>query len=459
MTPRRRSRRGPKRITQQQITGQQGVNFVEGVVLEMGFGWHPTNQALEAGIDGIIEIRDPETGEATNNIIQVQVKATNRRWVYESNVEFTYRCEPRDIDYWMRSNTPVVLVAVRPEGGEGYWANVKETFVDPKRRKDGFLRFEKATQRFDASAASSLMKLAVPRDTGPYMPATPHGETLVSNLLEVKSFPPNIYVASTEYRDPQGIFDWAKSHDVQLPSGWLLTEKSIRSVHDLREQPWVDLVDRGSVERFDLNEWSDSDDTDRQREFVWLMNKVLQEDMRLRHLWRSRDEKCFYFPAKRDDEGNLLPRHFGYQGLQNRTSREVASVHHHPETKEFVYCRHSAMKCSFVQVARQWFLAITPHYLYTTDGNASYPYGEELLSGMKRMELQEAVLGQVVMWARKLTQSRTLFDGNKAHPFIVFGELFRASCERGVDDDAWLRTDAVQSDDDGDDESADWGLF
>ncbi|MHC4075935.1 MAG: DUF4365 domain-containing protein, partial [Planctomycetota bacterium] len=64
----------PKKITQNQITGQQGVNYVEQTVLEMGFTWHPTNASLEAGIDGIIEIRDPETGEVTNNIIQVQVK-------------------------------------------------------------------------------------------------------------------------------------------------------------------------------------------------------------------------------------------------------------------------------------------------------------------------------------------------------------------------------------------------
>ena len=45
-------RHGPKRITPQQITGQQGVNLAERVVLEMGFTWHPTNQGLEGGIDG-----------------------------------------------------------------------------------------------------------------------------------------------------------------------------------------------------------------------------------------------------------------------------------------------------------------------------------------------------------------------------------------------------------------------
>ena len=53
-----------------------------------------------------------------------------------------------------------------------------------------------------------------------------------------------------------------------------MTEKMIRSFHDLREQPWPQICDRGSVEQFDVDEWSDSDDPDVQREFVRLMNQA-----------------------------------------------------------------------------------------------------------------------------------------------------------------------------------------
>jgi hypothetical protein len=52
----------PKRLTEAQILGQQGVNLIEDRVLAMGFAWHPTNPALEVGIDGQIEIRDVQTG-------------------------------------------------------------------------------------------------------------------------------------------------------------------------------------------------------------------------------------------------------------------------------------------------------------------------------------------------------------------------------------------------------------
>jgi len=156
------------------MTGQQGVNVVEQIVLEMGFGWHATNASLDAGIDGTIEIRDPETGEATNYIIQVQVKATSSGKVGNNLVHY---CNNRDIDYWMNGNTPVILVKVDSRKREAYWVDVKAYFADAKRRKQAKITFNKAKDMFDSSAANALMKLAVHKDIGPYMPAMGHKET------------------------------------------------------------------------------------------------------------------------------------------------------------------------------------------------------------------------------------------------------------------------------------------
>ncbi len=50
-----------KKIHRSSVTGQQGVNLIEKAVLGMGYLWYPTG-GTEAGIDGSIEIRDPETG-------------------------------------------------------------------------------------------------------------------------------------------------------------------------------------------------------------------------------------------------------------------------------------------------------------------------------------------------------------------------------------------------------------
>lgn len=439
------SRRRPKRISSQQITGQQGVNLVERAVLAMGFGWHPTNQALEVGIDGIIEIRDPETGEATNSIIQVQVKATKRKWIQETSEEFVYHCRPQDVEYWLKGNAPVILVAVRPEGNEAYWANVKNAFADDRRQNDCCIRFNKATDRFDESAAGPLLRMAVPRDVGPYLPAPTKREQLISNLLRVKSLPPKIHVASTNYRTPSEIFAWAKEDEISLPSGWYLGDGLIYAFHDLREGACSGLCDSGSVETFDVDEWSDSNDTDKQRQFVRLLNQAFRGDMRLRRLWRSKDEKCYYFPARWADDGPTS-RTYSYRSLQQNTSSEVVKVQLNKDGDGIWYCRHDAFQHAFLRIQGEWNLAITPHYVFTNDGKTPHPNSEELLSGLKKQERQKAILGQALMWRHKLTtRSRQMHFGQSSteQPLIDFDSLLQFQSQHGINDADWLSGDPM----------------
>jgi len=88
-----------KFITQNQITGQKGINLIERAVLEMGYSWNPTSGANDAGIDGTIEIRDPQTDEAKNLILQVQSKATEVDFENETASSFVYRVREQDLDY------------------------------------------------------------------------------------------------------------------------------------------------------------------------------------------------------------------------------------------------------------------------------------------------------------------------------------------------------------------------
>ena len=59
MAARRRSRRpGPKTISRTGVTGQKGVNLIEGVVLDVESRWTPSGPN-EVGIDGYVELFDP----------------------------------------------------------------------------------------------------------------------------------------------------------------------------------------------------------------------------------------------------------------------------------------------------------------------------------------------------------------------------------------------------------------
>jgi hypothetical protein len=63
-----------KRIGRSDIIGEQGIAHIRRMVLEMGYVFYETG-AVEAGIDGYIELRDQDTGEVGNLILQVQGKA------------------------------------------------------------------------------------------------------------------------------------------------------------------------------------------------------------------------------------------------------------------------------------------------------------------------------------------------------------------------------------------------
>jgi hypothetical protein len=57
-----------KKISEQQRIGQQGVHLLGGRLLSVGLSFHP-NGPLDAGIDGFLELRDPETGEVRARLL------------------------------------------------------------------------------------------------------------------------------------------------------------------------------------------------------------------------------------------------------------------------------------------------------------------------------------------------------------------------------------------------------
>jgi hypothetical protein len=242
-----------KKIHRSSITGQQGVNLIERIVLGMGYAWHPTG-ALDAGIDGVIEIRDPATGIATNSIIQVQSKAGPSHFRAETETSFEYLCGDKDLNYWLQGNAPVILVVSRPESDEAYWVSVKDYFQDVDRRIARKVKFDKRRDCFDESCKNALVRLAVPRDAGLYFTPPPKVETLYSNLLKVSHFPERLYAAQTDYRTGQEVQARLYEMDARGEKEWFAKYKSILSFNNLPEWPWDEICEQGTVEAFDSEE-------------------------------------------------------------------------------------------------------------------------------------------------------------------------------------------------------------
>jgi len=47
---------------------------------------------------------------------------------------FHYLCKDADVDYWMNSDRPVILVCSHPSADEAWWVHVQPWFSDPAHR-------------------------------------------------------------------------------------------------------------------------------------------------------------------------------------------------------------------------------------------------------------------------------------------------------------------------------------
>lgn len=425
-----------KKISQSDIIGQQGINLIEEIVLEMGFLWYPTG-GVEAGIDGLIEIRDAETGEVTNCVIQVQSKATQQeRLQAETNTSFEYKCKDRDLVYWLQGNAPVILIIARTQSREAYWVSIKDYFSDPKRRQSQKIVFDKQHDRFDSNARTALIQLAVPRTSGVYLAPRPKQEKLYTNLLRVSQLPQYIYTAYTATEDESKAYSALQKIGRELGQEWVLKENLVLSFHDLRQAPWSEICDRGTVEQHDITEWSLSNRLERQQEFVWLLNKTLSEKVK-EDLFFDRKKELYYFKPTAD----LSIRTYYYRSLEKKTQRDVFQPYYKKNTEDIAYYRHSAFEGQFIRVETNWFLEITPTYFFTRDGYMRDRFEKEHLSGIKKLEKNPAVLGQLIMWAEFLITPAQGELFVSSYPFLQFDRLEEFEMEVGIDDKAWLRSE------------------
>lgn len=424
-----------KVISNQSVIGQQGIVLIQERVLEMGWLWHQSS-VFDAGIDGYIELRDPSTGAALNSILQVQSRATQGAFTAESETSFEYLCTERDLAYWLAGNAPVILICSRPNTHEAYWVSVKEYFSEPQQRRARRVVFDKKRDRFDRAAQHRLRRLAVSKDAGVYFAPARRPEVLYSNLLPV-TFPADVFHGVTEARGPGDVWKVLAGAGRGGRRAWVLEGGAILSFENLREPPWRRLCEPGAVDPCLSSEWSRSDDELKRNLFVRLLNETLREwgeQLGLSQGGRRRDQVFLYFNAV----PGTITRAVNYRSLSVTTARTVVSPVRHRITGEVRYYRHNAFEWQFRRYRGEWFLEIVPTYHFTADGFRPHPAYEPKLKGIKALERNPAVLGQLLMWAEILrTRNDELFPKPLSR-HLGFGDLLTVNCPAGVLDAEWL---------------------
>jgi len=261
---------------------------------------------------------------------------------------------------------------------------------------------------------------------------TQNKETLISNLLPISEISGQIYSAPINLTKRNFVFPKLLSVGGKPYKEFILRRNEIVSFHNLKEHPWSAFCNPKAVKVSPVSEWADTRDQDKLNEFIELLGHALTQKLEP-NVIRDETEGYYYFAPT----PNLSPIELPYQSLKKATSRWVFRDYTKISDKtKTAYYRHSAFWSQFRRFDNQWFLEITPHYKFTINGHMPSKYSSSLLKKIKQLELNPAVLGQVVMWAEYLRDKPDLFT--QSYPFINFGKLRTFETNIGINDESWL---------------------
>lgn len=417
-----------KKSPDSELLAQQGVNLIEEVILGMGFLWHPAGP-FDHGIDGRLELRDVRSKTPLNRQIGVQSKARTR-FTAESDEGFEFLCEEADIDYWMRSDVPVILVCSHPQEREAWFCCVTDYFADRQRRIERRVVFNKRCDRFDSSRAMDMFRLAGRREPVLHRLEPPPLESLLSNLLPILQHGGYVWDAKARCSTVAEANEIYEEAGGPRGSDYLLRSERLYSLRDPRSCSLSALVDVDDVTAFPAAEWSESDDPVHLRHWVELLRRTLLQQLK-RELWWHPDRHLFYFAC---------PEPLAEVSIEGPSGRrKVVKVKHFYDKKlqeeRLAYIRHHAFRPGFRRIDRRWYLEIEPDYLFTSDGRRESRRAPEYLSGIKRLDRNLAVIGQLKMWAHLLTRPPSLLAVES--PLLTFGELVAVDISPGIDDELW----------------------
>jgi hypothetical protein len=334
----------------------------------------------------------------------------------------------------MHGTAPVLFVVVLPEREVAYWKSIKEWFRDPDRLKARKIVFDKKADLFDRAAKQAVMAIGLSTAPGATAPAARIEEDLLVNLVGI-SFAPRLYWAPTSHQTDKSFGAALRALDPDAGSEWIVRGKSVLSFHDLDRWPWNLLCEAEAMEEFGADEWADSDDEDRQRDFVALLNRAMQEYVRP-DLWHDRDSGVFYFRKPR----NRDKLRYAYRSLKSFVPRDVVKRYgrRREDPNLPAYFRHSAFLHRFTRLGGKWFAEITPTYHFTRDGyKPDELFGGERLKKIKELENNAAVMGQFVMWRHFLTTHGAANLYAEQYPFLGFSEIAPLALDVGVPDNLW----------------------
>jgi hypothetical protein len=441
-----------KMVDDSNLIGAAGIGLISLRAAQMKQVFHERH--IDPGIDGTIELRDPATGEMTNQHIFVQSKASNNAFPGENDSGFYFLCDPRDLDYWLKASSPVIIICSHPETEEAWWAHVQGWFgADPTRRESRRIDFDKDTNKFDRDALDALLAIVDPHANAHSPGPLRKDETLVSNLLPVE-FPPRYFTSSVTAKTTfRSIYEAQRATGLPVRSDFFLSHGRLYTWEPIADTALATIASDGSDEN-PIGELLAGDE-DSRRLLVRLLSAGLQHDLRDLCRWQN-DRKLIHVRPTTDlSDLRILSasgrRRIAFKGYSQRKDESGLKG----------YYRHAALRWRFIEVDGDWFCELRPDYFFSSDGYRESRYADEKLAGIKRLDKQRAVLGETELWAGILAgdpaEDRLDIDVEEEPRILTFGELLRFPVEYGIRDQDWKAAGDLDLADDEDQLSFDLG--
>ncbi|MGU3463582.1 DUF4365 domain-containing protein [Methylobacterium sp. C33D] len=419
-----------KKLTGSQMLGDAGVHRLAARILDAGLTFHPTTGTLDAGIDGFIELRDPETGEVKAQYVAAQLKTVSR--LAEDNGEtFSFRVDDRDLEYWSNANTPVILVVINPATELICWKSIQSYFQDPDRKRSRKVVFVRREDELTPEAVGKLAALVAGfARPGVVTPSMRLEEELETNLLRA-SFPYRLNVASIE-EGPGKVRDALRRKRERPPIDWVVDGDRLVTFRDLDDQLFEDACDQGSIDQIETLDWAESDGEASRRLFVRLLGLCLGERVRERLVF-DRGRRFYFFKSNPQRRGERV---YTFKDARGDGKRTVVSRHGlNKEKTAASYLRHAAFVPRFLNLDGEWYLAVDTTYHFTRDGFAESAFAPDYLKRIKEIERNSNVRGHMRLWRALLTERGDML--REEYPYLSFEALDPLRHPYGVPDDLW----------------------
>jgi len=285
-------------------------------------------------------------------------------------------------------------------------------------------------------------------------------ETLSANLLELY-FPQTLYIAellpeaieNKNGKKPRNQRKHVRAHIKRIgqvvPSDFEVSGGRLITFHNLEnhDNPYSFLIDEGTVEPFSPADYY-SIDHDHERIFKSLLRFCMQQKLhKHRVLWQFKEGVFIFLPL--DDLDNT--RTESWMGQKKSTRTVFVRKFRSKEPDKILSVRHFAFSLDFLTVSGEWYMSITPDWFFSYGDNYKRSqFGDKLLSGLKRMEMNRSVFDQfrfLCSWLKDLDSDDLFSQQTNETPLLTFGHVLQLDGGRFLNEDLW-ETLVVSEDED-----------